>query len=136
MPDRRRQAQAYLEEAETTLSSATVLLEANPEKFDAQIVKGAYDAMEQALSAGIAANGSEIPRRHPGKVQRFFELHDSEELEERVYHWLSRRSRAQYVDFEGTELSTPSDAFDAEDARQVVTDADLVLEFVRERITG
>lgn len=127
VPDRSRQARAYLEQAETTLSSATVLFDTDPNEFDAQIVKTGYDAIEQALSAWIAAKGEDIPRRHPGKVQRFVQLHDADQIEELAYYWLSRRSRAQYIDFEGEELSTPTDAFEAEDAKQVISDAERVL---------
>jgi hypothetical protein len=72
MPNGNEQASAYLSEAETTLQSARVLFEDNPEAFASQIVKNAYDALEQALSAGIAARGGDIPRRHGAKIQRYF----------------------------------------------------------------
>lgn len=134
MSDRQRQAEAYLREAESTLSAAQLLYDTNPDEFDAQIVKNAYDALEQALSAGIAAEGRNIPRRHPGKMQRFFEMHENEELEETAFHWLGRRSEAQYVDFHGDELSTPSNAFDPEDAARIIEDAERIIAFVRERI--
>lgn len=131
MPDKGRQADAYLEQATTTLRAAEVLFEDDPDEFDAQIVKNAYDALEQALSAGIAADDLDVPRRHPGKIQKFFEIHDNDELEEIAFHWLSRRDSAQYVDFEGGELAKPSDAFDVTDAEQIIEDATRIIAFVR-----
>lgn len=134
MPDRERQADAYLEQAMTTLRAAEVLFGDDPTEFDAQIVKNAYDALEQALSAGIAAEGLDIPRRHPGKIQKFFEIYDNDGLEEIAFHWLSRRDSAQYVDFEGGELAKPSDAFDAADAEQIIEDATRIIAFVRTNV--
>lgn len=136
MPDRSEQASAYLGEAETTIQSAEVLLNEDAEAFASQVVKNAYDALEQALSAGIAARGEDIPRRHGAKIQQFFEPLDSEEaeeLEEAAFRWHSRRSDAQYVDFKGDELSVPSKNFDRNDARAIVGDAARILAFVRER---
>lgn len=68
MPDRSEQASAYLSEAVTTLDSAKVLLDGDATAFAPQIVKNAYDALEQALSAGIAARGDDIPRCHGAKI--------------------------------------------------------------------
>lgn len=51
MSDKERQAKAYLNEAETTLDGARILLECR-DFGHAQVVKNAYDALEQALSAG------------------------------------------------------------------------------------
>ena len=116
MPSGSEQASAYLSEAETTLESARVLAEDDPDAFASQIVKNAYDALEQALSAGIAARGEDIPRRHGAKIQRYFEPLDAEELEETAFKWHSRRSNAQYVDFRGSELSMPSKNFDRDNA--------------------
>lgn len=130
----RRQAAAYLEQAETTLDSARVLFERDAEQFAPQIVKNAYDALEGALSAGIAATGLEIPRRHPGKLQVFFGEYDADRLERLASHWLSRRDRAQYVDFEGDSLTIPADHFDAADAEEILDDASEVVEYVRELV--
>lgn len=138
MPDRSEQASAYLDESETTLNSAKVLLDEDPEAFASQVVKNAYDALEQALSAGIAARGDDIPRQHGAKIQRYFGPLDSpeaEELEEVAFRWHSRRSDAQSVDFRGEELSVPSKNFDRDDARAIVEDAERILAFVRERAT-
>lgn len=135
MPDRKReQASAYLAEAERTLDSAHVLFEADPERFASQVVKNGYDALEQALSAGIAATGREVPRRHPGELQAFFGEHDDAELERTATHRLSRRDEAQYVDFDGRSLSVPSDHFDRDDAERVLDDAADVLQYVREMV--
>jgi HEPN domain-containing protein len=134
MPNGSEQASAYLSEAETTLQSARVLFEDDPESFASQIVKNAYDALEQALSAGIAAREEDIPRRHGAKIQRYFEPLDAEELERTGFDWHSRRSNAQYVDFRGSELSVPSKNFDRDDAKEILADTEELLEFVRERM--
>lgn len=137
MPDRSEQARAYLSEAETTLKSTCVLLDDDPEAFASQIVKNAYDALEQALSAGIAGRDEDVPRRHGAKIQRYFEPHDSdagERLQETVFKWHARRSNAQYVDFRGDELSVPSENFDADDARDIVADAAEIVAFVRDQL--
>ena len=134
MPNGNKQASAYLSEAETTLRSARVLFGDDPEAFASQIVKNAYDALEQALSAGIAARGEDIPRRHGAKIQRYFEPLDADELERMAFDWHSRRSNAQYVDFRGSELSVPSKNFGRDDAEQILTDTEELLEFVRERM--
>lgn len=134
MPDGNEQASAYLSEAETTLDSAQVLFDDDPEAFASQVVKNAYDALEQALSAGIAARGEDIPRRHGAKIQRFFEPLDAEEMERTAFDWHSRRSNAQYVDFRGSELSVPSKNFGRDDAEQILQDTEEFLEFVRGRV--
>ena len=134
MPNGSEQASAYLSEAETTLDSAQVLFEDDPDAFASQIVKNAYDALEQALSAGIAAREEDIPRRHGAKIQPYFEPLDAEELERTAFDWHSRRSNAQYVDFRGSELSVPSKNFDREDAERILADTEDFLEFVRERM--
>lgn len=132
MPDRSEQARAYLSEAETTLRSARVLHEDDPDSFASQVVKNAYDALEQALSGGIAARGEDIPRRHGAKIQRYFAPLDATELEETVFRWHARRSDAQYVDFRGPDLSVPSANFDDEDAAEILADTERILQFVRE----
>ncbi len=134
MPNGNEQASAYLSEAETTFQSAQVLFENDPDAFASQIVKNAYDALEQALSAGIAARSEDIPRRHGAKIQRYFEPLDANELERTAFEWHSRRSNAQYVDFRGSELSVPSMNFDRGDAKQILADTKTLLEFVRERL--
>lgn len=134
MPERGEQADAYLAEAETTLRSARVLHERDSAEFAPQVVKNAYDALEQALSAGIAARGEDVPRRHGAKIQRYFDPLDADELERRAFHWHSRRSDAQYVDFRGKELSVPSRNFDHEDAEEILDDAERIIELVGGRM--
>lgn len=133
MPSENEQARAYLDEAETTLGSARVLFEDDPDAFASQVVKNAYDALEQALSAGIAARGEDIPRQHGAKIQRYFEPLDAEDLERAAFEWHSRRSDAQYVDYRGSDLSVPSKNFDREDAEAILADAGAIIEDVRER---
>lgn len=134
MPGRNEQADAYLAEAETTLRGARVLHERDPDEFAPQTTKNAYDALEQALSAGIAARDEDVPRRHGAKIQHYFEPLDADELERRAFYWHSRRSGAQYVDYRGEELSVPSNNFDREDARRILDDAERVLGFVAGRM--
>lgn len=136
MPERSEQAAAYLREAETTLESARVLYERAPGEFASQIVKNAYDALEQGVSAGIAARGDDIPRRDGAKIQRFFEPLEAEELEQAAFHWHGRRSDAQYVDYKGSELSVPSGSFDREDAERILDDAERIVEFVSGRMAS
>ena len=134
MPERDEQANAYLHEAKTTLESAQVLFERKPAAFAPQIVKNGYDALEQALSAGLAARGEDGPKRHHTKIQRYFEPLDERDLERVAFGWYARRSDAQYVDFRGDELSVPSDNFDFKDAEQMLIDATSVLDFVEEEL--
>lgn len=133
MRDRSKQAEAYLREAEKTLESARVVFGNDPDEFASQTVKNAYDAMEQALSAGIAARGDDIPRRHHAKIQQYFDPFEADELEQTAFDWHSRRSDAQYVDFKGTDISIPSENFDRTDARRVLRDTEEILETVKER---
>lgn len=70
MSDKEKQARAYLDEARTTLDGARIIFEARNEGY-AQVVKNGYDALEQALSAGIAYEGEDIPQYHNGKVTKF-----------------------------------------------------------------
>lgn len=124
------QAEAYLEEARLTLSSAQAIMDAAREKEDlwAQVVKNAYDAIEQALSAAIASREEGIPRKHPAKVNRFIELFDPEEdVERRILYWLRRRSDSQYVDIRGDEINIPHEQFDRGDAESILEDAEAIL---------
>lgn len=133
MPGSDERARAYLDEA-TTLRSAQVLFEDDPDEFAPQIVKNAYDALEQAISAGFAARGEDVPIRHGAKIQRYFEPYDADELERIAFGWHARRSDAQYVDFKGTEISVPSRVFDREDAERILVDSETILGHVRERL--
>ena len=58
------QADAYIEEAELTMESAKAIYDSAQETGEelwAQVVKNGYDAIEQAISAGIAAENEAIP---------------------------------------------------------------------------
>lgn len=129
MTKRDRQAKAYLSETKRTLDGARILFEAREEEGFAQVVKNAYDALEGALSAGIAHRGADIPRTHAGKVSRFFALYD-DSLEATVLRWLSKRETAQHVDFEGSELSVPEKRLGKSDAEAILADAGRVVEYV------
>ena len=133
----KEQATAYLEEATLTLEAARTIAEAATasRQLWAQVVKNGYDAIEQAASAAIAAQGHAIPRRHPAKINTFIDLYALEaELEDRLLYWLRRRSEAQYVDIRGDEITIPHELFDQTDAEEILMDADRVLAVVREAI--
>lgn len=124
------QAEAYFNEARLTLESARAIHDVAGETANmwAQVVKNAYDAIEQAISAAIAASKERIPRDHPQKVTRFIDLDDPEErIEKTLLCWLRRRSDAQYVDIRGEEVNIPHELFDRTDAEEIVKDAETVL---------
>lgn len=133
MSNKEEQARAYPDEAKVTLDGARILFESRDEGF-AQVVKNAYDAMEQALSAGIAHRGKDVPQYHHGKVERFFALYTHNRLEEKSLKWLSERETAQYVDFKGNSLSVPEENFDESDAAEILQDAADAVEFVSKQI--
>lgn len=130
------QAAAYLREAELTLSSARAIhasATADQVNLWAQVVKNGYDAMEQAVSAGIAARGESVPRGHPGKINTFIELHGPpEELEDTLLYWLRRRSDSQYVDIRGDTVNVPHEQFSRDDAERILDDAQTVVDSVRQ----
>ncbi len=89
MEKRKEQARAYLEEAELTLKSARTIIKTaklQENRMWAQVVKNAYDAIEQAASAGIAARNQRIPRDHPAKIRNFTQAYKlDQELENSLY---------------------------------------------------
>ncbi|MFQ3293763.1 MAG: HEPN domain-containing protein [Halobacteriales archaeon] len=128
------QAKAYLEAARLTLSAAEAIYDQACRRNQvlwAQVVKNAYDAIEQAVSAGIAAESATIPRSHPAKVNTVIDLYTPPEAVETLFlYWLQRRSHPQYVDIKGDEINVPQEQFDREDADRILDDAKDVLEFV------
>lgn len=137
--NRKKQATAYLREARLTLRSARTIYESSESRGDmwAQVVKNAYDALEQAASAGIAHRNKRIPRSHTAKIRRFIELYDpTKELSERLFHWLGMRSDSQYVDIRGDEVVVPHKLFNQEDAEDILEDAEEVIELIGRKIDG
>lgn len=132
------QAEAYFEEAELTLESAEAIYnsaEESGENLWAQVVKNGCDAIEQAVSAGIAAENEAIPRNHPGKINTFIELYEpGEEVEDLLLNWLQRRSSSQYVDIRGDEINIPHEQFTQEDAEQILEDIETVLNYIQEQM--
>lgn len=131
------QADAYLEEAELTLQSARIIYDASSDDTGmwAQAVKNAYDAIEQAVSASIAAQDQAIPHRHPAKINTFIDLYEPDEhIEEQLLHWLQRRSDSQYVDIRGDRINVPHEQFSQEDAERILEDAETVLEYVKQHV--
>ncbi|MFB6176911.1 MAG: hypothetical protein ABEI99_07175 [Halobaculum sp.] len=99
------------------------------------MVKNGYDAIEQAVSAGIAARGESIPRNHPGKIETFLDCYEPPtEIEDLLLYWLQRRSSSQYVDIRGDELNVPHEQFDRSDGERILDDAETVIEYVRPRL--
>ena len=128
-----KQATAYLEEATLTLEATRAIAAAATasRQLWAQVVKNGYDAIEQAVSAAIAARGHAVPRRHPAKINTFLDLY---KLDSDLEDWLRRRSEAQYVDIRGDEITIPHELFDQTDAEAILADADRILTVVRESI--
>ena len=131
------QARAYFREATLTLESARTVYEAasDANRLWAQVVKNGYDAIEQAVSAGIADRGRTVPRRHPAKINTFIDCFEPPEtLEDRLLYWLRRRSDTQYVDIRDDEVNVPHVQFGRSDAERVLEDAERVLSYVEERM--
>lgn len=132
------QAEAYLEAARQSRRAAQLIYRSAIGTGDplwAPVVKNGYAAMEQAVSAALAAGDEPIPRSHPAKLNAFLANYQvSATLEATLLEWLRRRSDAQYVDIRGDELSVPHEQFDRADATRILDDADRVLEFSTELI--
>lgn len=131
------QARAYLREATLTLESARAIYESasDANRLWAQVVKNGYDAIEQAVSAGIAHRERSVPRRHPAKINAFIDCFEPPEgLEDRLLYWLQRRSDTQYVDICNDEVNVPHEQFDRGDGERVLDDAQRVLSYVEERM--
>lgn len=132
------QAEAYFTEAELTLESAEAIYNSAKESDEnlwAQVVKNGYDAIEQAVSAGIAVENEAIPRNRPGKINTFIELYEpGEEIEDLMLNWLQRRSSSQYVDIRGDEINIPHEQFTQDDAEQILEDIEAVLDYIEEQL--
>ena len=134
MPNGSEQASAYLSEAETTLQSARVLAEDDPDTFASQIVKNAYDA----VGTGAFGRRRSAWRGRSATTRR----------EDPALLRAARRPRAgrdgvrlalapeqrTVRRFQGSELSVPSKNFDRDGAEQILADTEKLLEFVRERM--
>lgn len=136
---RDRQAKGYIEEAELTLTSAEVILKEAKEtgkNLWAQVVKNAYDSMEQALSAALAKKDLVIPRDHPAKVISFINTYNlrNTRIEALLSKWVGRRGRTHYVDIHRDKLFIPHEIFDEHDAEDVVKDASFVIEYVKKLV--
>lgn len=132
------QADAYLREAELTLRAARAIYRAASEEGEAlwaTVVKNGYDAIEQSISAGIAAEGEPVPRRHGAKIETFLSLYEPPEgFEEFLLEWHRQRSDSQYVDIRGDEVNVPHEQFDAESAERIIEDAVEALEYVSDKV--
>lgn len=98
-------------------------------------MKNGYDAIEQAISAGVAAEGDPVSRRHAAKIETFLDLYEPpEEFEEFLLEWYRQRSDSQYVDIRGDEINVPHEQFDAESAARIIEDATDALGYVPDEI--
>ena len=128
MEIREKQAQKYMEEAELTLDAAKAIFEtaaAENKNLYAQVVKTAYDAMEQAISSAIAKKEEVIPKDHPAKLIKLINLYDlkNEKEVKSLFYWLKERGKSQYVDIRGNKISVPHETFNKEDAENIIRDA-------------
>ena len=128
---RERQAKEYLAEAERTLLAAEVLYRAHFGLW-VQVVTSSYDAMEQAVSAAIAAKEQDIPREHAEKIKEFVRLcGPPPALLNVLTSWVSRRSASRYVDVRGESLVVPRTLFSERDAQRALGDAHAILAYVK-----
>lgn len=132
---RERQAEAYLESAKLSLSIAQTILEkalAENKNLWAHVVKNAYDAAEQGISAALAKQGELIPKEHFEKVRKFLMLFSPpRNIETTLYFWLRKRAKSQYVDIEEGRLSVPQEIFKQPDAMQAIADCKKILDYIR-----
>ncbi len=134
---REEQAVAYIVEAERTLMSARSIAgsASAADLLWAQAVKNGYDAIEQAVSAAVAARGDRIPRRHPATINAFLTEYDPPaKLEDRLLEWLHRRSDALSVDICGEDVTVRHERFDQTDAEEILADAEAVIEYVTAKL--
>jgi len=134
---RDKQARAYLKESKLSIESAKASLERAEEKDKDlwhSVVKSSYDAMEQAVSAMLADRGLEIPKSHPGKVEKFVNKFGESKITEKLYKWLGKRSKSQYVDIQRGQIVVPHEIFDKIDAEESLEDAKFVVESIEEKL--
>lgn len=132
------QAKKYLEEAELSLDAAKSVFDAaksNSKKMWAQVVKGCYDAMEQAISAALAKKGLVIPKDHPTKVSEFLNTYKiNEDFTKVLLFWLRKRSSSQYVDIKHGKVIVPHEVFSENDAEKAINDCGRIIAFIKELI--
>ncbi len=134
---RDKQAESYIEEAKLSIESAKASLQRARESEKElwhSVVKLSYDAMEQAVSAVLAKKGESIPKSHPGKIEKFVNQFGESEITQKLYRWLGKRSRSQYVDIEKGEITVPHKNFTEEDAENSLKDAELVIEKIENKL--
>lgn len=87
--------------------------------------------MEQAISAALALKGKRIPKTHPGKVEKYVNEFGESEVTRKLYSWLGKRSKAQYVDITREGVSVPHKAFNKKDAEQALKDVEVVIQKIK-----
>lgn len=131
------QAEAYLEEAELSIESARAALQRGKEigkEMWHSVVKSSYDSMEQAISSLLAEKGLDIPKSHPGKIEKYVNEYGESEITEKIYKWLGKRSKSQYVDIKKGKIVVPHKVFDKADAEEALKEAEFVLDRTKESL--
>ena len=135
---KKEQAKKYMEEAELTIDSSQAVFERAKEEDKglwANVVKGCYDAIEDAICSAIAAKEERIPIKHPEKINKFKELFEMpEEMNEKISFWSGKRSSAQYVDIKDDKLSVPHELFTEEDAKKALDESKEIIEKIKRMI--
>jgi len=130
-----KQAEKYLEEAELSLSAAQIIFDQAKKKGKdmwANVIKGCYDAIEQAISAGIAKKNELIPKEHPLKIKKFINLYTiDDKVKNNIMFWLGKRASAQYVDIKNNKLSVPHELFNEEDAKKALGESKEIINEVK-----
>ena len=130
-----KQAEKYIEEAELSLNAAQIIFnQAKEQDKDmwANVIKGCYDAIEQAISAGIAKKNEVIPKEHPLKIKKFINLYIiDDELKNKIVFWLGKRASAQYVDIRDNKLSVPHELFNEEDGKKALDESKEIIDDIK-----
>jgi len=125
------QATEYLEEAALSLDSAIAIFDEacrTGKRLWAQVVKTAYDGMEAAISAALAARDVMIPKDHPEKISKFVNSYNAKgKLAGTLFFWLRKRGKSQYVDVRAGKVAVPHKSFDEGDADQAIADCKFVI---------
>ena len=130
-----KQAKEYLEEARLSLDSAIAIFDEacrTGKRLWVQAVKTAYDGIEQAVSAALAAKDIIIPKDHPEKISKFVNSYNMKgKLVDMLFFWLRKRGKSQYVDVRAGKVVVPHDSFDEGDAEQAKADCKLTIGEIR-----
>lgn len=124
----KQQAQIYLKIAYRQLEMAEALFE---QGFYEGVVFHCYHAFEAACSAGVASKAEQVSFRHRTKFNQFRRLYPdipfANEFASLLAELYPQRERALYADVEYDQVTDPTLAYDAGDARQLLTRTKAIL---------